>query len=257
MYPTTYDGARCQLNHVSFAGVDDKVSLCDLKWISSRYPTNSIEWSLLYVPGKEGQPRNPTPAYRQAFLEADFGQRDSVHFCGKEAFDQILENQVPADITSYASRWQLNANARGPDFTEDQLIGIYHRALDQAPEIIVQCHGQTLGPILKFINRLTSEDRARVIVLLDESRGKGVEPSREGWKAMKDVVWNQFLNMRLVGYAGGINPVNVETTLESLLTFDMDIYIDMESGVRTDNQFDLFKVIQVMKIASLYFRDVG
>ena len=45
----------------------------------------------------------------------------------------------------------------------------------------------------------------------------------------------------MVGFAGGINPDNVEEYLKNI-NCNADYWIDMESGVRTDNKLDLDKV---------------
>jgi len=52
-----------------------------------------------------------------------------------------------------------------------------------------------------------------------------------------------------VGYAGGFNPDNVSEKLSYLLANHTtgDFWIDMESGVRTDDWFDLDKVVDVLK----------
>ena len=60
-----------------------------------------------------------------------------------------------------------------------------------------------------------------------------------------------------VGYAGGFNPENVADKLHYLLTNDEvgDFWIDMESGVRTDDWFDLDKVRRVLAICNEVIRD--
>ena len=50
----------------------------------------------------------------------------------------------------------------------------------------------------------------------------------------------------MVGFAGGINPENVEEYLKNI-NCDADYWIDMESGVRTDNKLDLNKVEAVLQ----------
>jgi phosphoribosylanthranilate isomerase len=49
---------------------------------------------------------------------------------------------------------------------------------------------------------------------------------------------------RLVGYAGGIGPDNVADVLEQIGATG-PYWIDMESGVRTDDRFDLGKCRRV------------
>ena len=58
--------------------------------------------------------------------------------------------------------------------------------------------------------------------------------------------------------AGGFNPENVADKLRYLLTNDEvgDFWIDMESGVRTDDWFDLDKVRRVLAICNEVIRDL-
>jgi phosphoribosylanthranilate isomerase len=78
-------------------------------------------------------------------------------------------------------------------------------------------------------------------VLLDASGGQGIDTPVEvapAFSALK------------VGYAGGINPDNVAEKLTYLLEHveTGDFWIDMESGVRTNDWFDLDKVYTVLEI---------
>jgi phosphoribosylanthranilate isomerase len=76
-------------------------------------------------------------------------------------------------------------------------------------------------------------------MLLDASGGRGIDTPIEILKT----------NIK-VGYAGGINPDNVADKLSFLLEHvnTGEFWIDMESGVRTDDWFDLDKVVKVLGI---------
>ena len=51
-----------------------------------------------------------------------------------------------------------------------------------------------------------------------------------------------------VGYAGGLNPENVGEKLEYLMeNVEGEFWIDMESGVRTDDRFDIDKCVSVLQ----------
>ena len=76
-------------------------------------------------------------------------------------------------------------------------------------------------------------------VLLDASGGQGIDTPI---MAVGDP-------HHKVGYAGGFNPDNVADKLSYLLEHDTyDFWIDMETGVRTDDWFDLNKVVKVLQI---------
>ena len=80
-------------------------------------------------------------------------------------------------------------------------------------------------------------------ILFDASAGRGVAP--EGWPAP--------IPDHFCGYAGGINPGNVARHIELIKEAGAeDTWIDMESGVRTENRFDLDKVREVLKIAAAH-----
>ena len=90
-----------------------------------------------------------------------------------------------------------------------------------------------------FLNSTRSE---KVSVLLDASGGMGIDTPIK-------VLPNAGKNFK-VGYAGGFNPDNVAEKLTYLYEQKEvgDFWIDMESGVRTDDWFDLDKVCRVLEI---------
>ena len=75
-------------------------------------------------------------------------------------------------------------------------------------------------------------------MLLDASGGEGIETSLVAFAGKK------------IGYAGGINADNVADKLTFLMENEQvgDFWIDMESGVRTDDWFDTDKVRRVLEI---------
>jgi phosphoribosylanthranilate isomerase len=53
------------------------------------------------------------------------------------------------------------------------------------------------------------------------------------------------------GFAGGIGPDNVKRVIREISAkVDAPFWIDMESGVRTDDRFDLNKVRRVLETAA-------
>ena len=80
-----------------------------------------------------------------------------------------------------------------------------------------------------------------ISILLDESGGKGIEaPFR----------MPSYLHNVHVGFAGGINPDNVVAKVQEITSLPHvnRFWIDMESGVRTNDRFDLDKVEQVCEL---------
>jgi hypothetical protein len=77
----------------------------------------------------------------------------------------------------------------------------------------------------------------RLSALVDCSGGTGLE--------IKSFPKTPGLHL---GYAGGISPDNVDGILSILKDYTEPYWIDMESGVRTDDKFDLCKVRKVLEI---------
>jgi phosphoribosylanthranilate isomerase len=77
-------------------------------------------------------------------------------------------------------------------------------------------------------------------LLFDPSGGRGIEPF--SWPVPP-------LGARM-GYAGGIGPDNLLDVLRAIGPVESPFWIDMESGVRTDDRFDLAKARAVLETAA-------
>ena len=229
------------LRRVSITGADDKVPVAALRALGGQYPF--VEWALLYVP-TPGGPRNPTQRWREEFFAT--GQRagvtSAVHLCFRESFEQLREGRLSREIFQ-TDRIQLNINARRVEFSDDEVLGVYRRALDLGPDIILQ-HQELTAPVIeRFLRKLGPTDAPRVHVLLDESRGKGLAPA--SWS-----IPTQYAGLPVyVGFAGGIGPTNTQDVLNQVRALMRPYWIDMETSVRTDNAFDVAKVEAVLRAA--------
>lgn len=231
---------RPLLDRVSLTGPDDQTDLEDLRGLSMAYPF--VEWALLYVPHNEGAARNPTRAWRQAFFDAQLAGYSAVHLCGSLAFEELLLGRLPSEILK-ADRLQLNINARKREFSDEQVLEVYRRALQLGPDLILQYHVDSTAVIQTFLNTLTKADLPRVHVLLDESRGLGKAP--EHWRWPDELGTDVF-----VGFAGGLGPDNIAAVLTQLQRHGLRYWPDMESGLRTQNQFDTAKATCVLSAAA-------
>jgi hypothetical protein len=226
---------------VSLTGADDEVSPDALFALQQRFP--AVEWALLYFPEKEGQPRNPTAAWRSQFLDVCAGAHTALHLCGTQVFRGILSGVIPEEFSRYG-RLQLNINARRQEFTDLEVLAVYTALLEAGHRLILQSHEATEQLIVEFLQGLrASQYIERIDVLFDASRGKGQQP--EAWP-----VGHQFPAVTRCGYAGGLAPDNVAKNLTKIQEDRAQFgpyWLDMESGVRTDNLFDLHKVEQVLQ----------
>jgi phosphoribosylanthranilate isomerase len=99
---------------------------------------------------------------------------------------------------------------------------------------------------INSIAKKVSSNIERFHILHDASGGNGVELSR-----IPSSPWENF-----TGYSGGINPENCVKMVENIeqaIGFNRPYYIDMESGIRTNNQFDLTKCKAVYKNIREYY----
>lgn len=232
------------LHRVSITGADDGVAPDALRELGNRYPF--VEWALLYVPNPGG-PRNPSQRWREEFFAAPqaLGVTSAVHLCFRESFEQLRDGRLSPEIFR-TDRIQLNINARRVEFSNDEVLDVYRRSLALGPDIILQ-HQELTAPVIeRFLRELGPLDTARVHVLLDESRGKGVAP--DSWS-----IPAQYGELSVyVGFAGGIGPDNTQSVLTQVRPLMRPYWIDMETGVRTDNVFDLAKVEAVLRAAESF-----
>lgn len=257
---------------VSITGADDEVSPADLVALSRIYPF--VEWGILHLPAKEGKPRYPTAEWRWNLARArmQHGFTTALHLCSEDVFWTLLQHlEGPGFLDELAqfNRVQLNINARSLVFKTADVVSIYEALRWHDVPLILQRHPGTQKAIDRFLTELAKNptdshalvpvstkaiETGDVSVLLDMSGGKGVSPEE----------WEPPLSLCCLpvdtGYAGGISPDNIEQVLDATEKAVRGgekplarYWIDMESGVRTDNKFDLTKVERVLQaVASRY-----
>lgn len=222
---------RAMLTSVTITGADDGVNPGDLVALSREFPF--VEWGILFSAKRTGTPRYPTPGWVHGLAGAArrHGLRLSAHLCGQMARDTAagLDRWLPSQTFQRA---QIN----GIDVPAPGLAYLASEARWSGTEFIVQVRYEArLQHAAHFAAALPN-----VTALFDPSGGRGVEPLR--WPAPP-------LGLRL-GYAGGITPANVDEVLTAIagerLTSSGDWWIDMESGVRTGDRFDLALVREVL-----------
>ena len=224
-----------KLTICTFTGVDDAVDPVSLVAIEKAYPF--VEWGVAYNPAYAGKPRYPTLSWIKTFLRASPLGAKALHasgaglteFCsGHPQIMQLLEN---------FPRMQMNFDAACEE-NEISMMAAKARAETQK-HFIFPYNEETK----KFLPRF---ERKNISVLFDASCGQGKSPSH----------WSPPLAGYFCGYAGGISQANIVATLDALTKIvpsNEPIWIDMESGVRTDNQFDLNKVVAILDVLKARF----
>jgi hypothetical protein len=193
---------------ITFTGADDESDVGAMMALSERYP---VEWGILHSLSRYGVPRYPRHTSRFHQL----GLRLAAHLCGGFSRDIMageVFDRVPRDIFEGYARVQVN-HAR-PDPL--QVAAFQHH-------VRLPCMARARG------DAFPRDDG--IGWLFDRSGGAGVAPA--SWPRHPG-------GGRLVGYAGGIGPENVRDVLAAI-DADGPYWIDMESGVRTDDRFDLEK----------------
>jgi hypothetical protein len=250
------------IDKVTITGVDDSVDRGLLYDLSDRFPF--VEWGVLYHPGSEGKPRYPSDDWIEKFdrYAPDFVSR-SVHLCG-EAATAFCDGDlsVVRDSAYHSPRYggiQVNIHdgiRRGVN-SFSEIADLLIRSNKVVPTI-VQLNDIT-RPIVSALSK--KRDGNYVRVLIDSSRGKGISVPIPSEK--ENVELYNLLKTTRCGFAGGISPNNVMSVakqiagisnlhyeVRSILTWEKLIppstWIDMESGVRTDNEFDMAKVEAVL-----------
>lgn len=223
-----------KLQHITFTGVDAKTDINRLKKIQKQYPIAEFGVLTSYHWYENGY-RYLDPREFRYLTRA--GLKLALHICGQAASDAARGEWSEIHYLSwgkyrYFRRIQLNVAERKdvPPMVEHSPWG---------NEIIIQQKAQNELPLYENTLADWQEYNGQLSVLLDSSGGRGIDTK------LKVLPLNGK-----VGYAGGFSPDNVEEKLSFLMSHITmgEFWIDMESGVRTDDWFDLDKVERVLEI---------
>lgn len=224
--------------HITFTGADEATDIGDMVALAKQYP---IEWGILMHP-RCSRERYPGPEWMREVAKVD-GLDLSMHICGQFADDIVSKGahhfQKNYNIESIIDllggpiqNWQrAQVNHRMPSIYN--VVSFFKR---YGVKPILQCNSGDFFP--KY-------DRQHVDWLYDASCGRGVVPDK----------WPLHDGRGFLGFAGGLSPDNVGQIFNhptddynNDLMRGKEYWIDMETGVRTDNVFDLDKCRQVCEI---------
>jgi len=226
--------ASMKLKYVAITGADDGVSVEDLNAVARDFPF--VEWALLLMPERTGQNRFPSKKWLKDFAGHYKGAHKAMHLCGS-AFLGFIENK-PGILETMKGfrRIQLNLEFGDVDGKYDPKKLIAQIKTHPDFEFVIQ-YTEKRRDLLATLRQIPNH-----AILFDGSAGRGVSPQQ----------WPAPLAGHFCGYAGGLRPENVLENIEKIaqVAGDYETWIDMESGVRTDDRFDLAKVRQVLSLAS-------
>lgn len=225
-----------KIDRVTITGADDNTDIKLLQEIQKKFPF--VEWGILI---STNQNRNRYPSEEFIFSLRNCELNLSLHVCGKHS-RTIMKDGMFDVISKYDwfSRYQVNFNF---EKTEHNLYN-YLNLISKFPakKFIIQDNESNQKHIDSIIREIENDDffPKNTNILYDSSSGRGTE-IKSITQPYKDIY---------TGYSGGLNPENVESFCEKLIKFDnnSNIWIDMESGVRTDDLFDIDKVVKVLEI---------
>ena len=231
------------LKHITFTGVDAKTDINALSNIQKEFPI--VEWGILVSKNwRENGNRYFNPSFLPALERRHLNL--SCHLCGSIARAAIRQDWKPLrdwfnrfGFISVFDRCQINV---GSEKDNPSCFRYEGEAMNYNEIIIQQPSAHDCGLFL----RSKIPNRNRITTLLDASGGKGLDSQIE------------VLNLpHKIGYAGGISADNFGDKLEYLLSHvSGEFWIDMESGVRTNDWFDLDKVYKILKIYQSIRKDI-
>jgi hypothetical protein len=230
-----------KLARVTISGADDGVDPKELVALSAEFPF--VEWGILRPrSAMEGLPRYPNKKWRdELWVTHAPGMRFAAHLCGRLSLDAMAGwNSWCGESSSYAcaiqyQRVQLNG-------FENYILPDLRVAHDyKSISFILQCSSAaSLSRAMEL-----AVFKANVTAIYDPSAGQGVRAT-----SMYPEDWLPTIGDPNIGFAGGIGPDNIVEVLESFSHHVRPFWIDMESGVRTEDRFDLNKVRRVLELAA-------
>lgn len=224
------------LKKVTITGADDKIKQQDLLSIALKYPF--VEFGIL-ISTKTGRSRYPQISWILDLDSIKEKTNFSLHLCGDILSNFIngikLEDLIGKNVFSIFNRFQLNFSNK---FDKINLKNFsYNIKNNPDKEFIFQTRSFS-EPLIDEVKDLNN-----VKFLYDCSGGRGILPTE--WIG-SDVY---------CGYAGGLTPENLEFNLSKISDVcTADFWIDAETGLRTNDEFDLNKVVDFLQIASKFIK---
>lgn len=229
-----------EITKVTLTGADDSTDPKTLFELSKRFPF--VEWGILASRTQCGGNRFPSRGWIKTFgelYERTGNLNMSLHLCGAYVREILMGGKrwwnEHADVWTAIKRVQINTHGAPHQFDKTCFMAMNDF---QGIEFIFQYDAVN--------NNLVEQAKSSGVnlsALFDLSHGAGILPEN----------WPQPLSMIKCGYAGGLSPENVSgqiENLDSILPKDAEIWIDMETHLRSNNDsvFDLEKCVDVLRV---------
>ena len=224
-----------RLRHITFTGIDARTDLQELQNIQQQYPIAEFGVLTSYHWHENGN-RYLNPQFLCNLRGRNLNL--ALHVCGSMAihaaegcWEAINKHTGGCLGLGLFQRVQLNVANR------QDIPPTLCCTPNSKMEVIIQ---QKPDHDRFYKNSMHARSVRKLIsMLIDGSGGQGI-----------DAPISIYPSAYKIGYAGGINPGNAADKLTYLFenVHTGEFWIDMESGVRTDDWFDLDKVRQVLGI---------
>ena len=227
------------IHRLGFCGIDDEVNHEDI--ISLTKTCAIIEWGVLFHPRLSGTARYPSMDWVQKTTTILHRAQPNIHLaahiCGGYVMD--LLNAKKTILDTIINEFRFKRIQINPTKANDVIITDYNIAATNLlsviagypkTEFIIQRNHETL----KLCSLIETTELKNVSFLYDASCGFGIY----------DIHLIEKKNTtKKYGFAGGINPENIGEVLNKIKESQLptNIWIDMETGIRTINHFDMKK----------------
>jgi len=269
---TSKPNYRMNLNRVTLTGVDESVPQEALVELAHEFPF--VEWGVLikssgarrdnrypefdWIENLTRRSRKCTPPLNLALhvcgdvvnLLFSEHRKDLIRFFCEEPqqnseyatridnFENVLSAFQRIQINFTASRFREHYASMAPAL----------KSLPGNHQFIIQILSADADPSREnvAVGNMLRDEGVDVVFLHDASGGHGIAPDH--WQAP----WGNYC-----GYAGGLTPEALEESLEriTIAAGKTLVWIDMESGIRTEGRFDLTKARRMLEITRRWICD--
>lgn len=227
-----------KIDRVTITGADDNTDVSVMRIASMVYPF--VEWGILFSKQRTGTPRYPSSTKLQEILEQGF--QLSAHLCGQYSRD-IMEGQDFCFLESLKGfkRAQINYNFGKSEGWEIKWVIEWARSHPEISLIFQSNYSNSRA--IDIITKLPHPP-SNIHFLYDSSGGRGVEIAN---------IQFPYKN-HYTGYSGGIHPGNISGVCGKIAMHKSKdkVWIDMESGVRTEDELDYNKIFETLAVCDSF-----
>ena len=210
------------IQKITFTGADNQNSIKDLTSILESH--DFVEFGILFSEKLLNTKRYPSLEYlNQLPTDLNF----ALHLCGNQ-LKQLVTNLDDSVFKDYPQLLK---------FKRIQLNFSPYKVHKQLPELLSKYENEFIYQICENDLKeelISNSKNVNFSVIFDSSGGNGIVP-----------IWKELIKLdRKVGYAGGLGPDNLIEELIKIkqINTNPNIWIDMETKVRTNEMFDIDKV---------------